>query len=177
MLLIVFALSTAASFPVYADGITSWTCDQYKVPGDIRNWEKGDLERFVYTVNEAESEFAQQNYEASNYWVQEARDAKHHTVSYYVDMGDLHHRVDQPRAGLSYYHMAHNLRRKTVEDNLELGRAFLYAGRPNMADYYFTEATKYARSRYDWLNISEAFQEAGNEAMVKWASKRGMRLR
>ena len=162
---------------VYADGIASWGPDQFKSKRPIYYWQGGNIDRFVYTTEKADWDHQEYSYEAAKYWAGQAERSRHHTVSYYVDVGDLHYRMGNKAKALTYYQLARTVKRKNVEDHVELGHAFLYAQEPGLADYYFTEAMRYARSRYDWMMISESFASVGNKHMAAIAQNRGMTLR
>lgn len=161
-----FLLATSS----WADGIASWSAEQHVQPKTHGECGKGCIHRFNHTVNKADVDYVSQGWEAADYWGQEAQKARHHTVSYLVDLGDLYHRMGQATHGRSYYHFAHKLRRKTVEDNLELGMAFLSSNRPGLANYYFKKSMDFARSKRDFQAISDAFTKLGNARMAKRAS-------
>lgn len=162
---------------VWADGVASWSKEQYATPRPLPYWQDGNIVRFVYCVEKADWEYQDQGWEAAHYWAREAERARHHTVSYYVDVGDLHYRMGSKRDALTYYQLARSVKRKNVEDHVELGEAFLNVQEPGLADFYFTEAMKYARSRSDWLKISEGFAHIGNKHMAEITKKRAMELR
>ncbi len=157
------------AMPAVADGVASWSGDQWVQPKNVHNLFPGYIERFNQTVNTADVEYEDQGLEAAEYWGQEAQRASHSTVSYYIDLGDMYHRLGEPENGRAYYHFAHTFRRKTVEDNLELGMAFLDANRPGLADYYFKQSMRFARSKRDWLAISDCFTKLGNAKMAEYA--------
>ncbi len=160
-----------------ADGMRSWSKEQHPQPKSFHDCGKGCIYRFNHTVDAADQNYEEQGWEAASYWSQQARKAKHHTISYKVDLGDLYRRLGQDIHGLSQYHLAHHNRRKTTEDNVELGLAFLDANRPGLADYYFNEAAQYARSKHDWRMIYTAYDLLGNSEMAAMAKKKSNMMR
>lgn len=161
----------------WADGIASWSSEQFPSDRPIYYWQNGHLERFVYTTDKADWEYQNEGWETAKYWQMENKRARHHTVSYYVDVGDLGYRMGSKRDALTYFHLARTVKRKTVEDHLELGEAFLSVQEPGVANFYFTEAMTYARSRKDWQMISDGFAHVGNKYMAELTHKRAMDLR